>query len=229
MRGAPQRAGAGERELAPLHLQLRRVVVQAFREQGPHAASATPAQHRGSAPAARSAPGRCAGSGAPRSAACWCRCAARLRFAEVMPRIQHHDHRLAQQGKGGAVLPFDAGGFQPVLALARRFQLVHDPARLGADRLLHLAQRHPARRSPPGLRGRRRSRCSCAWRGGTRRRPALHPGGLAVGIGMTEACGASSCESGSPAERSTSSAGTWELPAGPWGRGFGSSNRSRRS
>jgi hypothetical protein len=68
-------------------------------------------------------------------------------FAEVMARIQHHDHLLAEVREGGAVLPLDAGGLQPLLSLARGFQLVDDPARLGANGLLHLAQRDPARRA----------------------------------------------------------------------------------
>jgi hypothetical protein len=68
-------------------------------------------------------------------------------FAEVVARVQHQDHLLAQEGEGGAVLPFDARRFQPLAALARLLQLVDDPARLAAHGRLDFADADPARRA----------------------------------------------------------------------------------
>ena len=59
---------------------------------------------------------------------------------EGMARIKHHDHRLADEGKGRAVLPVDAGRLDALAPLVGVIELAQDPGCLAFERRVDLVQ-----------------------------------------------------------------------------------------
>jgi hypothetical protein len=61
-------------------------------------------------------------------------------------RVQHDDHRLAEERDARAVAPVDLCLLQPLLALPLLAQLAQNPAALVAQRVFDLADADPLRR-----------------------------------------------------------------------------------